>query len=143
MCTAEGKNKLYELRDGEAPHVEGLVLATLGDSWLSRRSCGYPWHHCNWRKGRVPSGPYSSYHGDHLHRCPDACGHDRHRTEGADAPLRDDPAHLVLGIHDVKDLGQPPHLPGSLAHHAAGQRRTAHVRSENARIDSLCRHHGD
>ncbi len=37
MCTAEGKNKPYELRNGETSRFERLVFATLDDSRLSPR----------------------------------------------------------------------------------------------------------
>src|SRR5271169_3248530 len=143
MCTAEGKNKPYELRDGETTHFERLVLATLGDSRLSRRSCGYSWHHRNGRQSRVPSWPYPAHHGDHLDRCADGRVHDRDGTEGADAPVRDESADLILGIHRLQDLGQPTHLPGSLADHGAGQLRTASAVAKFAWLAPLCCHYVD
>src|SRR5947209_747610 len=120
MYTAEGKNKPYELRDGEATRFKRLVLATLGDSRLSRRGCGYSWHHRDGRKSRVPSRPHSAHHGDHLHRRADGRVHDPDGTEGADAPVRDEHANLLPGIHRIQDLGQPSHLPGSLVDNGAG-----------------------
>src|SRR5580704_16004132 len=143
MCTAEGKNKRYELRNREAARLEGLVLATLGDNGLSRWGCGYSRHHRNGRESRISRWSYPAHHGDHLHRRADGRGHDRDGTEGANAPVRDEPADLLSGIHRLEDLGQPAHFPGFVADHGARQFRTASVVAEFAWIASLCCHYVD